>query len=118
MEGFVVSERDEKMAKAFALVCPLKCAERLVKAGWLSEENLKKVSWRDRIAAVVTDAELAEAGVTIAEVREAVAFYTATEASVSRERIAKTLPNKRGKTKNELGYLVMADGYRAGPAGP
>lgn len=64
--------------------------------------------WKARIAALVTDTQLAAAGVTIDQVNAAIEFYTATKPTTTREKIAPT---------GEPGYLVLADGYRAGPAG-
>jgi hypothetical protein len=65
-------------------------------------------SWKDQIAAVVTDRELEAAGVTIEQVNDAIEFFTATTALTTREKIG---------TGAEPGYLILADGYRAGPAG-
>lgn len=100
------------LSKAFDLVCPAKHAQALVEQGKLSAENAAQVSWRDRIAALVTDSALVAAGVDVSMVCQAVAHYTATEARVSRHVISKA----DGST--EPGYLVQAAGYRAGPAGP
>ncbi len=64
--------------------------------------------WRAPIAKFVTIETLGHAGVTIEDVKEAVAFYTATEATVEFSPFAKA----------GAGYVVTAKGYRAGPAGP
>jgi len=66
------------------------------------------LSWKDRIAALVTDAQLTAAGVTIEQVNASIAFFTATMPTTTREKIG---------TSEEPGYLVLAKGYRAGPAG-
>lgn len=108
---------EEAMKRAFEMVCPKAHAMRLVKVGLLTAENAAQVTWRDRIAAVVTDKELAEAGVSIEQVKEAIGFYTATVAEVTRERIAAGSWRTKNK-RSEMGYLVLAAGYRAGPAGP
>jgi hypothetical protein len=99
--------------RAFALVCPVTRAHAL----GLSDEQIAgaRITWRDPIASLVTDTQLDEAGVTIGDVVEAVAFYTATAATVSRERIGRI-----GSVDHcgAPGWLVLAAGYRAGPAGP
>lgn len=59
--------------------------------------------WRAEIDAHVTGSALAEQGLTIRNVAEAVEFYTATEATFVPEGD---------------GFRVKAAGYRAGPAGP
>lgn len=87
----------EKARKAFELVTP---------------ERFGAKDWREPIEAVVTGAELAAAGVTIEEVKEAVAFMTATEARVNNYIIAGHLGEKG------LVHYVKAVGYRRGPAGP
>lgn len=83
------------MARAFALVAPEKFGAR---------------DWREPVNAWVTARELDAAGVSIDAVREAVEYFTATEASVS-AAIA-------GRSGGGIGYLVRALGYRRGPAGP
>jgi hypothetical protein len=84
--------RKVRMEAAFALVSP---------------EKFGAKDWRCPIKAYVTYETLAAANVTIEEVKEAVAFFTATEATV------KELPGGPF-----AGYGVTAMGYRAGPAGP
>ena len=73
-----------KLAAAFALVCPAEHAKKLAAAGVISAESASRVSWRDRIGALVLDSELAAEGLTIADVCAAVEFYTATEATATR----------------------------------
>lgn len=60
--------------------------------------------WRAPIGAWVTAAELEEAGTTLGEIEEAVAFFTATPTLI--------LPAGPGR------WRVSSPGYRAGPAGP
>jgi hypothetical protein len=84
------------MQKAFELVTPEK---------WGAKD------WRCAINAYVTAEELEKAGVTIAEVVEAIAFMTATEANVHEYNLASATPGRKG-------FHVTAKGYRAGPAGP
>jgi hypothetical protein len=101
----------DKLGTAFDLVTPAPNAAVMALYGVKSLRG----DWKDRIHAIVTDDDLAAAGVTIADVEEAVIHYTATIARVTRERI-------KGTTLVTYldvvpGYLVMADGYRAGPAG-
>lgn len=84
----------ERMNRAFELVCPTKFGG---------------TDWRSPINAFVAEKELTETGVTLDEVKEAVAFMTATEAHVS-------VPISMAE--GGIGYLVRAKGYRAGPAGP
>lgn len=96
--------------KAFALVDPAEHAKRLAAAGLITAEQAATKSWKDAIAAVVTDAELKAAGVTIDGVARAIEFFTATTAKITRERIAVRVG------KNERGFLVLAAGYRNGPA--
>lgn len=103
------------MDRAFALVCPSEHAKELAARGMISEADAAKVTWRDRIAAVVTDDMLVAHGLTISDVAAAIEFFTATKAEISRERIA-------GLSwvyflQETPGYLVTADGYRRGPAG-
>jgi hypothetical protein len=105
-----------KLSTAFDLVNPaIKMAEMALLdprlASWAA-----KASWKDEIAELLTDDDLAAAGVTIEDVREAIVFYTATEAKITRE----TIGGARGEHFDEgkPGYLVIAKGYRKGPAGP
>lgn len=105
-----------KMKTAFDLVNPaVKMAEMAKRdprlASWAA-----KASWKDEIAELLTDEEIDAAGVTIDDVREAIAFYTATEAKITR----KTIAGSRGERfdAGKHGYLVIAKGYRKGPAGP
>lgn len=105
------------LSAAFDLVCPRKCLERwAARDQRITRAMVESRSWRDQISALVTDADLAAAGVTIEQVAEAVAHYTATSARITRQQIA----GRAGETFAEPlpGYLVLADGYRAGPAGP
>jgi hypothetical protein len=107
----------DRMNRAFALVCPKRHAEELAERGMIPASAAAAKSWRDRIAATVTDEMLAEAGVTIDDVALAVEFFTATRARITREQIggfAWVWFLEDGMP----GYLVFADGYRAGPAGP
>jgi hypothetical protein len=95
-----------KLDAAFDLVCPEKTAIR-------DHGQSFGLTWRDEIGQIVRDSELYAAGVTIGDVAEAVLFFTATTAKVTRYTIAAS----GGKTE-EGGYLVTAKGYRSGPAGP
>lgn len=91
----------------------------MVSKEWLAAENAKKArleaafrlvspeDWRAPIKAFVTLETLNAANVTIEEVTEAVAYFTAT--------VAKTKFLPYGPF---AGYGVTAKGYRAGPAGP
>jgi hypothetical protein len=104
------------MEKAWALVNPRAYAEELEDRGLLSAASVAKVSWKDPISALVTDEDLATAGVTIDQVREAIIYFTATEPRITREKIG-------GKPwVHHLipldGWLVTATGYLMGPAGP
>lgn len=75
-----------------------------------------KSDWKKPIAKVVAGFELAAAGVTIEDVKEAVAFFTATEADVVPTTVL--AHHKDGMVCFEApAFLVNAAGYRAGPAG-
>lgn len=80
------------MFRAFALVDPTSWGMR---------------DWKEPVSAVVHPDDLAAAGVTLEQVKDAVAFYTATEATV---REAKTA------VPGVTAYIVTAIGYRNGPA--
>jgi hypothetical protein len=77
---------------AWKLVCP----------------TLRGAHWKDAVAAYVTIEQAVEAGgIEMYEIAAAVAFFTATEATIAPvDGIGGT-----------VGYLVTADGYRRGPAG-
>lgn len=85
---------DEQNAqfRAFALVCP---------QAW------GRSDWKEQVSAVLTEADLEVAGVTIDAVCDAVRFYTATEPTVS--KVATSNPEV-------FALVVRADGYRRGPA--
>jgi len=104
-----VATLQTRHARAFAFVDPSERVKQYVKSGQLTAEQAARVTWKDRICSIVTEADLAAQGLGIDDVARAIEFYTATIAKVTIERIAPT---------NELGYLVLADGYRNGPAGP
>lgn len=108
------ADKRARMARAFDLVCPQKHAAELAERGLITRGSAAERTWRDPINAVVTDGMLIEAGVSIADVAEAIAFYTATEARISAERIG-SLPwvSFIGGTD---GFYVRAIGYRRGPA--
>ncbi len=91
MESFEATTA--RMAKAWNMVCPT---------------NHGAKDWREPVRAYVNERELEEAGTTIAEVEEAVAFYTATEATTTEFKNA----------GGGRGWMVYAAGYRRGPAGP
>ena len=104
------------LSNAFALVDPSQ-----VRARWAARDPrvaaMKPASWRDPINTLVLDLDLAAAGVTIQDVEEAVLHYTATEAAITR------YPAIWGRAGETFGdplpaFLVLAPGYRAGPAGP
>lgn len=99
-----------KMRRAFDLVCPRAHALKLAEQGLIPREVAEQVSWKGAIGALVTEAELRAADVTIADVADAVDFFTATTARVSAERIATEGGGE------QPGYLVIAAGYYAGPA--
>lgn len=104
-----------KLQRAFDLVDPSAHAKRLAALGLIPAEVAKGASWKDQIAEIVTDRDLETAGVTIDDVREAIAFYTATEATITRHQIGRLYADVFDPPIP--GYLVLADGYRAGPAG-
>lgn len=83
-----------KMHRAFALVCP---------KAWGRED------WREQVSAVLTKGDLEVAGMTIDDVKAAVEFMTATEATVREVVIG------AGEGRG-VGWVVQADGYRRGPA--
>lgn len=97
---------------AFDLVDPGLHAKQLAERGLIRKADAERVTWRDPIAALVADVELHAAGVSIDQVKRAIAHYTATEATV--ETCLMAHPTL-GTTS---GYLVTAAGYRNGPAGP
>ena len=105
-----------RMERAFRLVDPAERARELVERGIIPESAAASVSWRDEIAAVVTDEQLAEARVTIDDVKQSIAFFTATEAYCFREAVG-SLPWV-AFLRCVGGWMVRADGYRKGPAGP
>src|SRR5262249_16227155 len=96
LELMTTDEYTEKMQKAFGLVTP---------------ERFGAKDWRCPIEAVLTNAELVQAGLTVEDIKEAIVFMTATEArhSVELARI--------GNLRLTI-HSFLADGYRAGPAGP
>jgi len=104
--------KTDTLSKAFALVCPATRAKALAEV--YSLDGYSK-HWKDPIRAVVTDDELAAAGVTIADVELAIIHYTATIAKVTREVIKST--SFLTYIEPIGGYTIFADGYRMGPAG-
>jgi hypothetical protein len=80
------------MYRAFALVCP---------KAW------GKADWKEPVNAVLTNADLDVAGVTLADVCKAVEFFTATTARVTYSTVHAT---------GEPAYIIRAVGYRRGPA--
>lgn len=104
-----------RMTTAFDLVCPGKHARELAARGMISPEIAERFTWRERIAATVLEEDLDAAGLTLADVIEAVEFFTATsptveEANVASEAWVSFITPRRG-------FLILADGYRLGPAG-
>lgn len=85
------STRADVHARAFALVCP---------------EAWGRADWKEAVSAVLDAKDLEAADVTIEQVVDAVAFFTATEATV------KHLTTTQGAPC----MVVFADGYRKGPA--
>lgn len=83
----------ERLQRAFALVCP---------KAW------GRVDWKAEVKAVLHPADLAAALVTIGDVVEAVAFYTATPCGVREVEI--------NAEPGVMAHVVFADGYRKGPA--
>jgi len=61
--------------------------------------------WREEIDAFVTAEQLADVGVTAADIVEAIAHYTATETKVT-------------DVSRPRGHVFSSVGYRRGPAGP
>lgn len=108
LEG--LNARRPVLSKAFDLVNPALYAKRLSEAYGIDAKG----HWKDEISTLLTDVELAEAGVTIKDVEEAIEFYTATEAKVTRERIGGDAFVRY--LKDEPGYLIISPGYRGGPA--
>jgi hypothetical protein len=100
-----------KLARAFDLISPAPNPEICALYGLTGGGR----DWKDRIHAIVTDDELEAANVTISDVEEAIMHYTATIPRVTRERIKGTL--RVTYVDGLPGYMVQADGYRAGPAG-
>ena len=100
-----------KLARAFDLISPAPNPELCALYGLTGVRG----DWKDPIWALVMDAELVAADVTIADVEEAIIHYTATVPRVSREVIKGTL--RVTYVDGLPGYMVQADGYRAGPAG-
>jgi hypothetical protein len=110
-----LADRDTRLAPAFALVDPAAHARFLAERGFISNDAASRISWKDPISALVTKAELRAEGLSIQDVAEAVAFYTATEASV----LPVTVGRRSGhEGTGGPGYLVTALGYHRGPAGP
>lgn len=100
-KAFTITRAEQATLKrAFDLVCPTLVAKALAKRGGITPARAALATWRDAIAARVSQKQLDAASVTIEQVVEAVAFYTATEATV-REALGG-------------GFIVQADGYRAG----
>lgn len=107
----------DKMARAFDLVNPAIKAKSYADAGLISQEDAAAVSWKRQIADIVLDSELAVANVTIDDVGRAVEFYTATKASITRTSVGMMPLDEVPSPTPRMGYLVMALGYSAGPAG-
>lgn len=102
-------------APAFDLVCPAKHARLLADRGIISASAAATVTWKAPIGALILDVELADAGLSIDDVIEAIEFYTATRATVQRAPIGRRSAQSDGDGR--MGYLVTADGYARGPAG-
>ena len=100
-----------KLARAFDLISPAPNPELCALYGLTGSRG----DWKDPIFALVTDDELTAAEVTISDVEEAIIHYTATVPRVTRERIKGTL--RISYVDGCSGYMVQAEGYRAGPAG-
>ena len=101
-----------RMHEVFKLVDPAAKAAKLADAGKISHEDAKRVDWRDQIACMLFDSELEAAHATIDEVEQAIKFMTATDAVVSHHAVCRTWD-----AHEEPGWLIIAPGYRAGPAG-
>lgn len=105
---------DARLERAFALVDPAACAQRLaareprVAAALEACPVDRRPSWRDPIAAIVTPDTLVDQGVTLPDVERAIVHYTATIPTVE------TYRDEDGRPV----YFVQALGYRRGPAGP
>ncbi len=104
-----------RMTKAFELVCPATHAAKLAAFGMISGADAASVSWKGRIAAVLTQDDLTQAGVTLAEVIDSIEFFTATSPVVTEEKIFQTA-FVRYVGEPMSGWLVLADGYAVGPA--
>lgn len=85
------NEQKDLMDRAFALVSP---------------EVWGRGDWKETVSAVLSNADLAAANVTLDDVVASVEFMTATKATVTNTT----------NTKSECAYIVRADGYRRGPA--
>ncbi len=110
-----MNELQDRMQAAFNLVCPAEHVRQLIKCGALPVSADGCASWKDPICALVLDEDLTAKGITIDEVKESIVFFTATEATVTREKIGGTVTERFSEPKD--GYLVRAEGYRRGPAG-
>ena len=101
---------EKQLAAAFDLVNPRTTTQRLAarQGVQLAEKDLPH--WKDRISALVSQADLDAAGVTIEKVAEAVEHFTATRAKCEPAQLA----TDAGPVP---GYYVTAAGYWMGPAG-
>ncbi len=103
---------NDRMHQVFALVNPAVHAKRAAERGEMQASVAAKICWRDRIAAIVTESELLAADTSIGEVERAIMYMTATKARSTHYSKA-----DNGKGGIEPGWVIIADGYRAGPAG-
>jgi hypothetical protein len=107
--------RVDTLRTAFALVDPLETIGHFYGADMMRRNADEGRSWRDRIATLVPQERLDAAGVTIDDVRESVIHFTATEPTITAHTIGQVgIRHYHGRP----GYLVLAEGYRRGPAGP
>lgn len=106
----------ETMRRAFHLVNPAAHAQELARRGLISQEAADAQDWRGEIACTVTLEELEAHQLTIQNVIDSVAHMTATVARVT----PATIKGEPWITYIDAkpGFLVLADGYRKGPAGP
>lgn len=104
------------MQRAFHLVNPAAQAQELARRGLISQEAADRQDWRGEIAIALTLEAIEAEGLTLQNVEDSILFMTGTVANVIPAQIA-------GEAwisylKPRPGFLILADGYRKGPAGP
>ena len=111
-----ISDYQNTMRRAFQLVNPAVHAQELARRGIVSQEAADKQDWKGEIAIAITLETIESAGLTIAQIEDSIPFMTATRAQILPADIA-------GEPwvcylGSRPGFLILADGYRKGPAGP